>query len=412
MSFQPLVFPLPARLAMGAWLGAMKLGIGRISLVAESLIEAACKRTGRPFEEELREPLERLARSLEEECALHPIGRFTIRDTLVRTLENRLRLETFVEKHPEIAKIEVKDPIFVVGMQRTGTTMLHRLLTCDARLRHLPAWEGLNPVPLREPLDAAERRTRMAVARTAMRALRYLGPELSAIHPMEVDGPEEDVHLLDLSFLSPTADAVARVPSYSQWFESTDQLPAYRTMRRAVQVMLWQRDGRYLGKSPHHLEYLDELLTVFPDAKVIQTHRNPLRTVASFCSMMGHGRAMLCERVDGLEIGRRFGAKAVRAIERTMASRSRLPEERFLDVHYRDTLADPMAQVRRIYEFLELELTPEVEAAMETWRAENSQTKHGTHRYQLEDFGLEREELEPHFKAYMERFDIPSEDAA
>lgn len=412
MSFQPLVFPFTARLAMGVWRGAMKLGIGCISLGAEALIEAACRHTGRPFEEELREPLERLACSLEEECALHPIGRFTIRDALVRTLENRLRLETFVEKNPEIAKIEVKDPIFVVGMQRTGTTLLHRLLTCDARLRHLPAWEGLNPVPLREPLDAAERRARMAVARTAIRGLRYLGPELNAIHPMAVDGPEEDVHLLDLSFLSPTADAVARVPSYSQWLESTDQLPAYRTMRRAVQVMLWQRDGRYLGKSPHHLEYLDELLTVFPDAKVIQTHRNPLRTVASFCSMMGHARAMFCEQVDGLEIGRRFGAKAVRAIERTMASRSRLPKERFLDVHYRDTLADPMAQVRRIYEFLDLELTPEVEAAMGTWRAENSPTKHGTHRYRLEDFGLEREALEAHFKAYMERFGIPSEDAA
>jgi hypothetical protein len=203
-------------------------------------------------------------------------------------------------------------------------------------------------------------------------------------------------------------DAIARVPSYQAWFREVDQLPAYRYMRRLMQLLLWQRNGRWLGKTPHHMEYLDELLTVFPDAKIVVTHRDPTRTVASFCSMMAHSRAMFCDDVDPWEIGEQFGAKAIRAVERLMAVRARAAPGSFLDVLYQDVMEDPLKEVRRVYDFIGLELSPETEQSMRRWLATHSQTKHGVHSYQLEDFGLDRTRLDPHFEAYRERFGVPA----
>ena len=250
---------------------------------------------------------------------------------------------------------------------------------------------------------------RIRLARVAERALRYLSPEPFAIHPVEAEEPEEDMHLLDVSFVSPAVDAIARVPSYQAWFCQVDQLPAYRYMRRLIQLLLWQRPGRWLGKTPHHLEYLDELLTVFPDAKVVITHRDPTRTVASFCSMMGHSRAMFADRVDPKEIGRQFSAKAIRAVERSMQARQRIDPRVFLDVLYQHVIRDPLEQVRRVYDFIGLELEPATESAMNRWLRDNSQTKHGVHGYELEDFGLSREDLDPHFKAYRDQYGVPIE---
>jgi hypothetical protein len=411
LTFEPLRFPAPVRIGLAAWRAASRAGIGRASLTEESLVAAARRASGlHEFgDESFREPMRRMLAALEEEAALHPIGRVTMRESLVRALVNRLRLEDAWARHPEIAATKIEAPVFVVGLQRTGTTMLHRLLTCEPRLREMPAWEGLNPAPFPGKRRPGTPDPRIRPARFAERALRVLGPELFAIHPVEAEAPEEDIHLLDVTFVSPAVDAIAPVPSYQAWFSEVDQLPAYRYMERLIQLLLWQRPGRWLGKTPHHLEYLDELLTVFPDAKIIQTHRDPTRTVASFCSMMGHSRAMFSDRVDAVEIGQQFSTKAIRAVDRSMDARSRAPDGAFLDVLYQDVLADPLKAVRRIYDFIGYELSAETEAEMHRWLGENEQTKHGVHAYQLSDFGLVREELAPHFDAYRARFGVPSE---
>jgi len=411
VSFEPSRFPAPVRALQSAWRVAQRAGIGRVSLEADSLIAAARRSAGLTdfVDESFREPMRRMLVSLEAEAQLHPLGRVTIRESLVRALVNRLRLEDLSAKHPEIRETPVVAPVFVVGLQRTGTTMLQRLLTCEPRLREMTAWEGLNPAPFPGGPNRHGEDPRISLARTAERALRYLGPELFAIHPVEAEAPEEDIHLLDVTFMSPAIDAIARVPSYQSWFCQVDQLSAYRYMRRLIQLLLWQRKGRWLGKTPHHMEHLDELLTVFPDARVVLTHRDPTRTVASFCSMMAHSRAMFCDRVDLDEIGEQFGAKAIRAVERLMAVRDRAGPDSFLDVLYQDVLADPLEQVRRVYDFIGLDLAPETEAAMRQWLAHNRQTRHGVHSYQLADFGLDCATLEPHFRAYRARFRVPSE---
>jgi hypothetical protein len=327
----------------------------------------------------------------------------------VSALVNRLRLEDLSARHPEIAAMPVRAPVFVVGLQRTGTTMLHRLLTCEPRLRSMAAWEAINPAPYPAGARQDGHDPRIRKARTAEAALRYLAPELFAIHPVEAEAPEEDIHLLDLTFVSPATDSILRVPTYQAWFREVDQLPAYRYMHRMIQLLLWQRDGRWLGKTPHHMEHLDELLTVYPDAKIILTHRDPARTVASFCSMMAHGRAMFCNEVDAIEVGCQFGAKAATAVERLMDVRSRVDSASFLDVLYQDVVADPLKQVRRIYDFIDLDFDSGVENTMTQWMQSNTQTRHGTHRYELEDFGLDRAGLDPKFEAYRGHFGVPIE---
>ena len=410
MSFEPPHFPAPVRAGLAAWRVAQRAGIGAVSLAEDSLVTAA-RRGARLHEfvdESFRDPMRRLLRSLEEEARLHPLGRAIVRESLVRALVNRLRLEDLSSRHPEIAEIPVSAPVFVVGLQRTGTTLLQRLLYCEPQLRGLAAWEGLNPAPFPGKAKQRRRDPRIRLAKFSERALRYLAPELFAIHPVEAEAPEEDIHLLDLTFVSPAMDAIARVPSYQAWFREVDQLPAYRYMRRLMQLLLWQRKGRWLGKTPHHMEYLDELLGVFPDAKIVVTHRDPTRTVASFCSMMAHSRAMFCDDVDPLEIGEQFGAKAIRAVERLMAVRGRAAPGSFLDVLYQDVMEDPLKEVRRVYDFIGLELSPETEQSMRQWLATHGQTKHGVHSYQLEDFGLDRARLDPYFEAYRERFGVPA----
>jgi len=410
-SIRPAPLPRPVRGALAAWRAVQRVGVGRVPLSEASLVATARRASGLHafVDESFREPLRRLLAALDEEAGLHPLGRTMLRQSLVRALVNRLRLEDLNDRHPEIADHPVASPVFIVGLQRTGTTLLHRLLTCEPRLRPLLAWEALNPAPFPGRRARGDRDPRMRLAETAERGLRYLAPEFFAIHPVEAHAPEEDVLLLDMSFVSPTADATLRVPSYSAWLADVDQRPAYRTFRRLIQLLLWQREGRWLGKTPHHLENLDALLEVFPDARIIHTHRDPVRVVASFCSMIAHGRALFSDRVDPREVGAQLGAKAVRAVTRAMEVRDHVGGDAFLDVAYPDLVADPLGQIRRITDFVGLSPEPASERAMQEWIAANPQNKHGAHRYRLDDFGLDRLRLEKDFEPYRSRFGIRSE---
>ena len=408
--FQHARRPRPVTALNTAWAAAQRVGVGRTSLAESSLIAAARRSSGLHYfgDESFREPMRRMLDALENEARLHPLGRFTARQTLIRSLVNRLRLERECDLHPEIRETPVAAPVFIVGLQRTGTTLLHRLLTCEPSLRPLLSWEGLNPAPFPGAKPGA-RDPRMRMAELAERGARYLAPEFFAIHPIEAHEPEEDVLIMDLSFMSPTVDVSMRVPSYSAWFREVDQRPAYLYLERAIQLLSWQKGGRYLGKTPHHLEHLDALLEVFPDAKIIQTHRDPSRVVASFCSMMSHGRRIFSDQVDPREVGAQLSEKAVRAVTDSMQMREKLDPSSFLDVAYAELVSDPMKQIRRIHEFIGAELAPETEQAMQRWLGGNPQNKHGVHRYRLSDFGVDADELSRRFEPYREHYGIPVE---
>jgi len=404
----------PIRGLNAGWGALQRLGIARPALRRDSLVRSARKRSGldelgADFDDAVtQDSLRRLLESLDGEAQLHPFGRAIIRESLVGALVTRLRLEQLSKQYPEISAMPVESPVFIAGLARTGTTLLHRLLGCERRLRPLLSWEGLTPAPPAK-LSPGKPDPREKRARTAERALRYIAPEFFAIHPVQADGYEEDVLLQDGSFMSPTVDATLPVPTYSAWLHAVDQRPMYRYFRRLVQLLLWQRPGIYLGKTPHHLENLPALLEVFPGAKVIVTHRDPVRVVPSFCSMMAHSRRIFSNDVNVLDVGRQFHAKQCKGVTDAMQARRALPEEAFIDVHYADLMADPMKEIRRIYDFLDFELRAETLEAMNVFRRQNPKDRRGVHRYRPEDFGLDREQLDRDFGPYCDHYGIVPE---
>jgi hypothetical protein len=387
---------------------------GRLPRLDEGrLLETARRRAGLSDfgDAGFRAPLRMLLASLEEEARLTPLGRLIQRGRMVDLLVNRLRAEALLEARPEIREIDLGPVVVIAGLQRTGTTLLHRLLAADPRMRSLAAWEALSPLPWPgERPGRADARVRRA--RRAERGLAYLAPQFFAIHPAEHDAPEEDVLLLDVSFMSQAPEATFHVPRYAAWLERQDHGPAYRYMRKLMQILLWQRPGcSWVLKSPHHMEHVDELLQALPRARIVQTHRDPQKTLPSFWSMVAHARGVFSDVVDAEEVARHWLRKTRRVLDRMGASRERWGADRFLDVSYDDLLDDPLGEVKRIYDFAGLELTGECRVEMERALRRNVQHRYGRHRYRVQDFGLTPREIEDALGAYRERFAIRFEAA-
>lgn len=411
--------PAPVALAnrVGQLLGP--LGI-RAGLDAVDLLKAAQRRTGLVDfgEPSFRERLDVLLESVEREARLHPLGRFMAQQNLIRILVNRLRIEEARQREPAIGQLPIEDPIFVVGLQRTGTTLLHRLLARDPGLRHLAAWEAIQPAPQPAPgrlarwvgLTANDKDARIRQAELAQRGLAFLAPDFFAIHPVEAAEPEEDCLLFDYGFYSTVPEATWRVPAFSAYLEELDHTPAYREVAWLLRYLQHQRPGgRWVLKTPQHLEHLDALLNVFPAARILWIHRDPEKTVASFCSMMAHAWGVFSDRVDPREVAEHWGNKARRMVARALDTRGRVGEGPFLDIDYTDLVADPIDELRRIYAWLGRDFSARVQGRMETWRAGNPQHKHGRHRYRLEDFGLRPEQIEAWFADYRTRFGVQRE---
>ncbi|MFO0692108.1 MAG: SDR family NAD(P)-dependent oxidoreductase [Polyangiales bacterium] len=402
----------PAPIRVFNRLGAAAGSRGRApSLAVDDLLEEASRSVGLTDfgDPSFREPLSVLCDAIEHEAQLHALGRSIMHGRLVGMLVNRLRIEQLHQENPGIGAIAIRKPIVIAGLQRTGTTMLHRLLAADPRARALMSWEALSPAPLPGEGRRGSFRRR-ANAKLAEVGLKGLAPEFFAIHPVEADAPEEDVLLLDNCFTSQAPEATLHVPSYASWLETQDLVPSYRYLARTLKVLDWQRAGQFwVLKTPHHMEYLRELLTVFPDAVIVHTHRDPQATMGSFCSMVAHGRGVFSDHVDAREVGRHWLRKVDRMIERSLAVRDGGRASSFVDVSYYDVLKDPIAEVRRIYAHAGLELIPEAEAAMREVVDRDKQHRYGRHVYRTRDFGLSPAMIEETFASYRSRFSIPKE---
>ncbi|KPK51352.1 MAG: hypothetical protein AMJ63_12690 [Myxococcales bacterium SG8_38_1] len=360
------------------------------------------------------EPLEILVDSINREAALHPVGRMIIRGRLVGVLVNKLVAQRTIEKHPEILDIPVEAPIVVAGLARTGTTMLHRLIAKDPSIRSLASWEAINPAPPTTRPPRKGKDPRYSQAAMAAKGLKYMSPGFFAIHPAEPDAPEEEVILLEQAFLTTTPEAMMNVPTYAKWLEEQDHVPAYQALRRMMQYLQWQRPGadkrvRWVLKTPHHQEYFDPLLQVFPKATIVHTHRDPLKTSASFFSMVTHLQMIFSDEVDPNRVANHWLDKIENMARRTMATRARVNDQGFVDVSYYDLIKDPMPEVARVYEAAGAALTPEARAAMEASRKVNKQHKYGKHKYSLADFGLTKDDVEPRIAEYRARFNVPYE---
>lgn len=385
-----------------AWKSTYLLGT-RSDLGKDSLIRAARKVTGlynfgKDFWDE---PLDRLLYSIKEEAGLHPIGNFITRQRMINLLCARLRAEELFRRYPAILEQPLLPAWVILGLQRTGTTKLHRLLAADEQHRVLLSWEAINPVPLGDHNGKPDKR--IAIARTSERALRLMAPGFFAIHPVEHNAPEEDILLLDATFLSTTPEATMNVPSYSAWLEKTDQSPAYAYMVKLLKLLQWQRPGkRWILKSPHHLEFIDLIDRHFDEVHFLWTHREVTECIPSFISMAAHSRVIFSDQADGNAIARYWIRKTGYMLQKGLDYRNtNQHKNQFTDIFYND-LKDASAEVlTRIYQ-LHGGMTPELLSRFEKAERENPMRKYGIHDYQLKDFGVDFSDIENQTKPYRE----------
>ncbi len=363
-------------------------------------------------DEAFREPFERLLTALESEADLNAVGRGMQHARIVGLLASRLRAESYIARYPEILEERIAEPIVIVGLPRTGTTMLQRMIASDPENYCLYWWESRAPAPL-SPSDHAPdpgiRDSRIADAEAEVAAMLESAPELMAMHPLEAEGPDEEIMLLEHSFFSTNPEAFVNVPQFGAWQDAQDQRSAYLYLERLLKFLQWQKKrrgefaSRWVLKTPHHLGFMDLLFEVFPDARVIATHRDPVQTIPSLASLIQAIRAMGSDHADPRTTGRQWSDRMSHAMRRCMEVRQKY-EERFIDIFFADVLKDPLEQIRRIYAFAGWELTDGAVRAMEQWAVDNARDKREAHQYTLEEFGLDRAGIHRDFAAYRERF--------
>jgi hypothetical protein len=390
-----------------------RTGFRPVSLDERTLLDAARRATRLDDfgDGDFREPLRRLLHALEAEAELTVLGRVAARRDIGSLLANRLRLQEDRRRHGEIAAERVVAPIFVTGLPRTGSTLLHHLLGQDPRARVPQAWEVMypSPPPVRATYGMDPRIDR---ARKQLRWIDWLAPDFKTIHPVGAQLPLECIAIMSGSFRSTRFQNTYNVPSYEAWLATQDMRPAYAFHRRVLQHLQWRAPGDpWVLKAPAHLFALDALLATYPDARIVQTHRDPVTAIASLASMSAALQAAFTDRVEPGHIGREVTDRWTTGLERIVQLRSsgQLAGRQAVDVHYQELMRDPMATVRRIYAHLDRSLSPAAEARMRQFLAENPEAKHGPHRYALGDYGLDAEDLARRFKGYCEYFGVPTE---
>ena len=393
-----------------------RFGLPTVSLEERDLLRAACRATGLDDfgDDDFREPLGRLLSCLESEADLTLLGRVAARRDLMGLLETRLRLVADRQRSPEISAEQIAAPIFIVGLPRTGSTLLHHLLAQDPDTRVTQAWEVMypSPPPTQDTYDSDPRIER---ATKQLRWLDWLAPDFKTIHPVGARLPLECIALMSASFRATRFQTTYNVPSYETWLNGQDMRPAYAFHRRFLQHLQWRTPGaRWVLKAPSHIFSFEALLDTYPDARIVQTHRDPVTAVTSVASLSSVLHRAFSRHRAAAEFGHEVTIRWTDGLERSLELRrtGRVASERLVDVHYHKLVKDPMATVRRIYAQFRMSLTPPAEARMRKFLAANPQGKHGRHEYAPNTFGLDRQELETRFRVYSEYFGVPSESAA
>jgi len=387
--------------------GALVQRVGlRPGLDEQSLLEAASKSSGLTDygPDDFREGLRRLVTSLDAEAQLTTIGRIAARKRLIGLLEVRLRLIDHRKRNPALAEQQITAPLFVLGLPRTGTTVLYGMLASNPALRSPSSWEVARPFPPPGPQPDPQR---VAAMDKDFAQFLKIAPGVDAIHPLGSHLPQECLALQAPQFLSYEYPTTFPVPGYWAWLREQDMRPAYEFEKAFLQHLQSGYGGeRWILKTPAHLMWLDALLEVFPDALLVHTHRNPATVLASVSSLMTAFRGAMSNAVDPHEVGREQLEAWTWGLERTIAVRDRLPANRVVDVHFADTVDDPVGTVRRVYEHFGLPLSEQVEAGVRAYLADNPRDKHGTHSYTLQDFGLAKAQVDEAFAPYCARFGI------
>jgi len=391
-----------------------RMGFGAHWLDESALLDQASRTTGladfgpATFLDGLRALLD----SLERDGRLTPIGRMIARGEISMLLENRLGIIDWHKRQPEIGEQRIDRPIIVIGMARTGTTILHHLIGLDPDARVPMTWECDRPCPPPRR-ETFETDPRIAESQKQIDRSESLIPGFKAMHPMGAQLSQECVRMTQTEFASMIFQPTYRLPSYNRWLhEDCDLSHAYRMHRKFLQLLQWRCPGkRWFLKSPAHLWALEAVMAEYPDACFVQTHRDPLKIMSSLTSLCTTLRAMTSDPVDPLEIAREWSESNARAYDLSVDARESglIPPERVLDVQFADYLADPLGTVRAIYDKFDVELSDEAERRMQAHLDSNPSDKHGKHSHTFEDTGLDLAEEREKVRRYQEYFGIESE---
>lgn len=352
------------------------------------------------------EGLRALLASLDENDNLSAMGRAIMRGTIASILETRLRSEQQLKDHPEVSGNEVRRPIVITGLVRTGSTALHYLMGQDPGLQKLEYWLCAQPQP-RPPRGEWEEHPDFQASKKELEFLYTATPDLMSVHEMYADWPEECRHILSQSFTDDRFETSAALGSYMDWYHGTPHPETYRRHKQLVQLIgSTDPERRWLFKYPVHLRQLPSLFEVYPDACIVQTHRDPRTVMASYTSFIAKIRRVHEEVVDPEAIAKEQTESWGRAADAGLEARKLRGPEQFYDLHFRDFMADPIGSVKRIYEHFDQELSLEGEKRLQEWQAAHPQAKHGKHDYQKKEFGVGEQEIVDRFAGYMEHFGL------
>ena len=400
------------------------IGIGqKLGLVAPSRLEKAPLMDHAAAETGLddygdpwfEQPFGVLLDSIRGEARLNTAGEFAARLQFGKVLRDRLIAIEWFKRHPEILERSIKRPVVIVGPMRSGTTRLHRLLASDHRFSHMRSFETIAPVPrpdFEAVLAGRKRDFRPILAKRVMMMARLANPRTLSIHPTGPMQPEEELGLLVNSMYGMKHEAQWRVPTYGRWCERIDATPAYRHLADLLRLIGWSQQVSeirpWILKTPQHMLDLPALLNVFPDARIIFTHRDPNKVVGSAASLAWNQTAIHSDEVTPFEVGKEWLHKSVLQVQRMMAARSLVPAERRIDVGYDEMERDWQGTMERVYAFLDLDMAPAM-PAMQRYQDRARGLKRRPHQYSLEQFGLSEAEVRDRFATYVTRFDIREE---
>lgn len=374
----------------------------------DSLVDMAKQHTGLsdfgdPW---LLENLDALLPALDEEAELTDAGVENAAQTIIGALSNRLLHVDYLKQHPEILDEKVEVAAVVVGLPRTGSTMMHRMLSAAPGMTGPMWWECRNytPLPEEEPGNPVER---IEAARQIRDWMVEHAPHIMSIHPLVVDQPDEEVMIMGQLFCSTMAEGTWHVPSYARWLMEHSRTRAYPELKQVLQSLQFQDKSRkgkkWVLKTPGHLMALDAVLANFPEAKIVMTHRDPIQTVPSYCSMMSAVYHMT-STIDDRKIGDYWKLRWKELLDLFMSTRKQSGGGRFIDVDYRRQVADSAAVGEEVLAKAGVEITPEVTASLHKWIEDNRRGDRAKHEYTLEQFGLSKEELEDLFRDYRREF--------
>ncbi|MFQ6006376.1 MAG: sulfotransferase [Woeseia sp.] len=384
----------------GKVLATSRMGAVNFDLVR--LLDDATRRSG--FDDfgttDFLLPLSVLLDAYTHESELTLTGRIAMREDILQSLMTRLHIHSDRTRYSGIAEAGIDAPIFITGLPRSGTTFLHNLLAEDAGFRTPAGWEVMYPSP---PPGARANGSdpRIARAQRRMQQLYWLAPGFRVIHPLNAELPQECIAIASSAFVSDAYPTMCHVPSYQSWLDQADLTPSYEYHRRFLQHLQGgQRNLRWLLKAPAHLFGLRSILEVYPDARIIFMHRDPLEVLPSLANLTLVLRAAFSDRHEPEEIGRELISHWAQGMRRARELVLQLPDRqtRCMEISYQDLTGQPVDTIARLYRHFGLELDKETLSRMRKYLVDRPKDQFGKHRYSLAQFGLDAGEIERAFE--------------